>query len=63
MAVLPRGDAAMTIALVLLVGVLIGGVASYRFQDRIRKDLAFLQFEHEVIKKELAALARKLAGI
>ena len=53
----------MTSALVLLVGVLPGGVASYRFQNSIRKDLAFLQNEHEVIKKELAALRQKLAGI
>ena len=53
----------MTSAIVLLVGVLVGGVASYLFQNSIRKDLAFLQNEHEFIEKELAALEQKLARI
>ena len=53
----------MTSALLLLSGILAGGVASYLFQNGIRKDIAFLQNEHAAIKKEMSVVVRMLARI
>ena len=53
----------MTSALLLLAGILVGGVASYLFQNSIRKDLAFLQDEHAVIKREMSVVIQMLARI
>ena len=53
----------MTSAILLMVGILIGAVASYIFHNTIRKELLFLQSEQEAVKKQLEAFEQRIKQI